>query len=272
MTRQVVLTELESAGVSIQGPVREDNQDAILLPNSTPPSQNGVLLAVADGMGGYANGALASSLALKQLLQIVRDSDLNWSPAKTLKQALDAANFEIYKFSQQIDGARMGTTLTAALVMGKLLYLLHVGDSRAYLIRRGKITCLTSDHTLVGDMVRSHLISAEKIRTHDKRSVLTRAVGLGLFIQPELTQIELQIGDRIILCSDGVWSVIEDQELAEQADQPVNVHAQQIIDMAIAHGTDDNCSVITLQIRGFRYQTYDDPPHKDGSWFGFFRR
>lgn len=274
MAKQFVLTEFESAGFSIQGPVREDNQDSILLPASTAPSIGGALHAVADGMGGYANGALASSLALQHLLKIVRVSDQGTPPATILKQAADIANFEIYKASQQLDGARMGTTLTAAFVIGKLLYLLHVGDSRAYLIRHDRITCLTSDHTMVGDMVRAHLITSEHLRTHAQRSVLTRAVGLGLFIQPEITQTELQIGDRIILCSDGVWSVLENQELVDLSAQvsSMNTLAQNIIDLAVERETDDNCSVIAIQIRGFRYQTYEEQPRKEGSWLNFFRR
>lgn len=271
MVKQVTLTEFESIGFSLQGPIREDNQDSILLPGSSVPSPNGDLFAVADGMGGYADGALASNLAIKYLLKVVRDSNPTTSPASILKQAMDIANFEIYKASQEINGARMGTTLTAALVMGKKLYLLHVGDSRAYLIRNKKITCLTNDHTLVGDMVRSHLLSPEHVRTHEKRSLLTRAVGLGLFIQPEISQSELQIGDRIILCSDGVWSVIEDQEFINLADQPVNIHAQNITNLALERETDDNCSVIAIQIRGFRYQTYEEEPRKNKSWKNFFQ-
>jgi len=274
LAKQFILTEFESAGISIQGPVRDDNQDSILLPNSTAPSLTGSLHAVADGMGGYANGALASKLAVQHLLEVVRVGDLAAAPNKVLKQALDTANFEIYKASQQLGGARMGTTLTAAFVIGKLLYLLHVGDSRAYLIRNNRITCLTNDHTMVGDMVRAHLISSDNLRTHAQRSVLTRAVGLGLFIQPELSQTELQIGDRIVLCSDGVWSVIENEEFLELSGRALTTEslAQKIIDLAVERETDDNCSAIAIQIRGFRYQTFEEQPRKDGFWLNFFRK
>jgi protein phosphatase len=274
LAKQFVLTEFESAGLSIQGPVRDDNQDAILLPASSAPSPDGSLHAVADGMGGYANGALASKLALQYLLQVVRDSNGTSTPTKGLKQAAEIANFEIYKASQQIDGTRMGTTLTAAFVIGKLLHLLHVGDSRAYLIRNGKISCLTHDHTVVGDMVRAHLLSLEQTRTHAQRSILTRAVGLGLFVQPEISQTELQIGDRIVLCSDGVWSMIEDQKFVELSDQSSTSQAlsQNLINLAVERETDDNCSVIAIQIRGFRYQIYEEQPRKESSWLNFFRR
>jgi PPM family protein phosphatase len=274
LTKQYTLAEFESAGLSVTGPVREDNQDAILLPNQSAPNFPGSLHAVADGMGGYSNGGLASSLALQNLLKIVRSSEISLPPAKALQQAADIVNFEVYKASLQLDNGKMGTTLTAAYVYGDLLHLLHVGDSRAYLVRDGHAACLTSDHTLVGDMVRSRLIPSENIRSHAQRSVLTRAVGLDLFIRPELSQTRLQIGDRIILCSDGVWSVIEDQEFAELSERAgsLDLLVQNLIDLAIERKTDDNCSVVAIHIRGFRYQTFEDKPARERSWLGFFRK
>ena len=274
MAKQYTLAELESAGLSITGPVREDNQDSILLPNQSAPNFPGSLHAVADGMGGHANGGLASNLAVQNLLKIVRSSEISVPPAKALQHALEVLNFEVYKAAQQLGGGKMGTTLTAAYVVGNLLYLLHVGDSRAYLVRDGHAACLTSDHTIVGDLVRSRLIPPENIRTHAQRSVLTRSVGLGLFVQPELSQTKLQIGDRIILCSDGVWSVIEDQEFAELSARAgsLDVLVQELVDLAIERKTDDNCSVVAIHIRGFRYQTFEDKPGKERGWLGFFRK
>jgi PPM family protein phosphatase len=274
LAKQYTLAEFESSGLSVTGPVREDNQDSILLPNASVPNFPGSLHAVADGMGGHANGGLASSLAVQNLLKIVRSSQISLPPAKALQRALEVVNFEVYKAAQQLGGGKMGTTLTAAYVFGNLLYLLHVGDSRAYLIRDGRAACLTSDHTIVGDMVRSRLIPPEKTRSHAQRSVLTRAIGLGLFVQPELTQTKLQVGDRIILCSDGVWSVIEDQEFAEHSERAgqVDAIAQNLVDLALERNTDDNCSVVAIHIRGFRYQTFEEEPRKERGWLGFFRK
>jgi len=274
LTKQYTLAEFESAGLSVTGPVREDNQDAILLPNQSAPNFPGSLHAVADGMGGHANGGLASNLAVQNLLKIVRSSEISVPPAKALQHALEVLNFEVYKAAQQLGGGKMGTTLTAAYVFGNLLYLLHVGDSRAYLVRAGQASCLTSDHTMVGDLVRSRLIPSENIRSHAQRSVLTRAIGLGLFVQPELSQTKLQAGDRIILCSDGVWSVIEDHEFAEQCARDGDVHslAQNLVDLALERETDDNCSVVAIHIRGFRYQTFEEEPRKERGWLAFFRK
>lgn len=273
MAKQYALAQFESAGLTVSGPVRDENQDSILLPNTFIPSFPGSLHAVADGMGGLDHGALASSLAVENLFKIVRSYEISAPPAKALQQALDVINFEIYKVSQQLGSGKMGTTLTAAYLVGDVLHLLHVGDSRAYLIRSGCANCLTNDHTLVGDLVRSRLIPSENIRTHSKRSILTRAVGMGLFVQPELSQVKIQADDCIILCSDGVWSVIQDQEFAEQSDRLRNVHslAQSLIDLAIERGSDDNCSVVVIHIQGFHYQTFEEPRRERG-WLGFFRK
>jgi len=274
VAKQYTLAEFESAGLSITGPVREDNQDSILIPNASVPTFPGSLYAVADGMGGHANGGVASSLAVHNLLKIVRSSEISLPPTKALQRALEVVNFEIYKAAQQLGGGKMGTTLTAAYVFGNLLYLVHVGDSRAYLVRDGRAACLTSDHTVVGDLVRSRLIPSENIRSHSQRSVLTRAVGLGLFVQPDISQTKLQAGDCIILCSDGIWSVIQDQEFAEQAERGGDVHAlaQNLVDLALERETDDNCSVIVVHICGFRYQTFEEEPRKERGWLGFFRK
>lgn len=274
MAKQYTLAEFDSTGLSITGPVREDNQDSILLPASSIPQFPGSLHAVADGMGGHAHGEIASRLAVQNLLKVVRSSEMTAPPAKALQQAAEVVNLEVYKAAQQLGGGKMGTTLTAAYIVGNILHLLHIGDSRAYLVRNGQGQCLTSDHTVVGDLVRSRLIAPSQIRTHARRSILTRAVGLGLFVQPEITQTKLQIGDRIVLCSDGVWSAIEDEEIAEQSNRSGDVQslAQNLIDLALAHETDDNCSVVAIQIRGFRFQTFEEEPRKERGWLGFFRK
>jgi len=275
LAKQYTLAEFESAGLSLTGPVREDNQDSILLPTTATPSFPGSLHAVADGMGGHAHGEIASSLAVQNLLKVIRSSEISASPARALQKAAEVVNLEVYKAAQQLGGEKMGTTLTAAYLVGNLLHLLHIGDSRAYLVRQRQATCLTSDHTLVGDLVRSRLISPEQIRTHARRSVLTRSVGLGLFVQPEITQTKLQVGDSLILCSDGVWGVIEDQEFAEETERAGNnVHflVQSLVDLALERETDDNCSVIAIHIRGFRYQTFEEEPRKERGWLGFLRK
>jgi len=262
--------EIESGGLSVIGPVREDNQDSIHFPNGAHPVGCGLLFAIADGMGGYAHGGMASSLALESFSSILASHNGN-SIIRTMQRGVEAANIKVYQKARQLDVGRMGTTLTAAYVLGDMLYLAHVGDSRAYLIRDGQAICLTDDHTAVGDMVRSKLISSDKIRTHAQRSVLTRSVGLDLFIQPDIVQQKLREGDRLILCSDGVWSVIEDEEFAHVASRSpsVNEVSRNLIDLALRYDTDDNASVVMFHLHKLIpiSTEQDSRNRKSANWF-----
>jgi serine/threonine protein phosphatase PrpC len=267
-----MLPEIDANGLSITGPVREDNQDAIL-PELSLSETAGSLHAVADGMGGYAHGEVASNLALEALTSTLNDSP-KAAPDKALRRGLETANLNVYKASQTMGVGRMGTTLTAAYIIGDTLHIAHIGDSRAYLIRNGKSTCLTNDHTVVGDMVRSKLISPDKVRTHVQRSILTRAIGLGMFIQPDLTRVKIQPDDYIILCSDGIWSVIDDDEFAlyaDHTDSPYKI-SQNLIDLALERETDDNCSAVTVHIQDIKTQVVHEEARSRRSWFGFLHR
>jgi protein phosphatase len=242
--------EIECGGLSVAGPVREDNQDSIRFSKDEHPNGHGLLFAIADGMGGYANGGLASLLALETFYSALANQNGN-SILKTMQYGVEAANLRVYQKAQQLDAGRMGTTLTAAYVFGDTLYLAHVGDSRAYLIRDGRAICLTDDHTAVGEMVRSKIISSDKLRTHAQRSVLTKSIGTDLFIQPDIIQHKLKEGDRLLLCSDGVWSVIEDEEFAQVASGSPSMEeaSRNLIDLALHHNTDDNASVVIFHLR-----------------------
>jgi protein phosphatase len=145
----------------------------------------------------------------------------------------------------------MGSTLTAALVLGNNLLMAHIGDSRAYLIRDKQSVCLTADHTVVGDLVRAKLIPGEKIRTHAQRSILTKAVGIGLFAHPDVFSVKIQQDDYFVLCSDGVWSVIQDHEFARVVEESHGIDqvSLNIIKLAMDRETDDNASVVAFHIQ-----------------------
>ena len=168
----------------------------------------------------------------------------------------------------------MGTTLTAAYVVGNMAYLAHVGDSRVYLIRDGQATCLTADHTTVGDMVRAKILSPDKIRTHAQRSVLNKAIGIGLFVQPDITQHKLKEDDRLILCSDGVWSVIEDDDFARVAAKhtPANSISQKLVELALQHHTDDNASVVVFHLKKLVETSTEHESPQENSWFKGLRK
>lgn len=269
------LPEIESSALSVIGPVREDNQDSIRLSDEDHPAGSGLLFALADGMGGYAHGGVASLLALESFSSVLASQNGGPLP-KTMQRAVEAANLQVYQKAQQMDAGRMGTTLIAAYVFGDMLYLAHVGDSRAYLIRDGECICLTSDHTTVGEMVRSKLISADKIRNHAQRSILTRSVGINLFVQPDIIQQRLREGDRLILCSDGVWSVIEDDEFAQVAisSDSMDQVSQNLIDLALRNNTDDNASVVVFHLRKLHPLSVENEASGEEStgWFQKLRK
>jgi serine/threonine protein phosphatase PrpC len=240
---------IESSGLSHIGLVREDNQDSIYLPDEHCPPEYGLLYAVADGMGGYTHGAVASSLAIQKLAEALYDGK-GRPNLKTLRRGVESANLSVYKTAERLGAGRMGTTLTAAYILNDKLQLVHVGDSRAYLVRDRQATCLTSDHTTVGDLVRTKLITADKVRTHSQRSILTKAVGISLFVKPDISEYKLQEEDCLILCSDGVWSVIQDEEFSQTVMESVGIDqvSQNLLNLALERQTDDNLSVIAIHI------------------------
>jgi protein phosphatase len=239
---------IEFAGGSDTGAVRDENQDSIRLPDPSLPPERGLLYALADGMGGLAHGKLASAIAIDALFETFYRTK---APiARSLGKGIETANSKVFGAAQGLGSARMGTTLTAANVHGDSLCIAHVGDSRAYLVREGRARLLTNDHTTVGDLVRLKLIPPERVRTHAQRSTLNRAVGLGLFVRPDVTSLKLRDGDRILICSDGLWSAVEDEDLAAMAAVPDRLEdiCASLIGAAIEKGSDDNVSVIVVRV------------------------
>ena len=261
-----VLPEFDVSGLSHVGPVREDNQDAIQLPESHHSHERGWLFAVADGMGGYAHGRMASTLALQKIFATYY-GERALPAERALRRGIESANLGVYKEAQRLGAGRMGTTLTAASVIGNTLCLAHVGDSRAYLIRDQRAICLTDDHTTVGELVRMKVLPPDKVRTHAQRSILTKGVGLTLFVKPDIIKHTLKEGDSLVLCSDGVWSVIEDHEFAHLASQTKGARelSQSLINLALERQTDDNASAITAHIQGLSPSPANNH-HQRKSW------
>jgi protein phosphatase len=244
--------QIASSGQSYVGVFRADNQDAfrIIEPEDEQTRQKfGSLYAVADGMGGYQYGDIASTQAIQAFFDTFYGGKKGKS-MRNLRQAVQAANLAVYHLAQLLGSARLGTTLSAANIVGNKLYLAHVGDSRIYLIRDRRPICLSRDHTKVGDLVAMKILSPDKVRTHTNRSELNRSIGTGLFVQPDVKQVVLQADDTIILCSDGIWSVIEDDEFAELAYDLENPYhlCQVLLDKAIKRDSDDNLSIIVLRV------------------------
>jgi serine/threonine protein phosphatase PrpC len=245
------LPQIEVYGLSDVGKVREDNQDAIRCcqPDDPAISFHGHTVALADGMGGYEHGGLASATALEVFFDALYSSNSS-QPMSKLKQAVQNANLGVFQKAQRLGAVRMGTTLTAANLVGDKLFVAHVGDSRLYLVRDGKATCLTNDHTTVGELVRMRVLSPDKVRTHNQRSILNKCLGIDMFVQPDVAQFPLQEGDVLILCSDGVWAVVQDDEFADFAAQTPDMESlsRSLIDLAMERDSDDNASVVAVRV------------------------
>jgi protein phosphatase len=272
----MISAQIVSSGQSYVGTLRADNQDSFRIcePDDDQTRRSfGCLYAVADGMGGYQYGDIASAQAIKTFFETFY-SGKGAKSAKNLQRAVHAANLAVYQLAQLLDRARLGTTLSAVNLAGDRLYLAHVGDSRVYLIRDRQATCLTRDHTKVGDLVALRALSPDKVRTHASRSELNRSIGTGLFVQPDIRQLALHAGDAIVLCSDGMWSVIEDDEFAELAydiEKPRDL-GQVLMDIALKRDSDDNLSLVAIRIEHLVQDTASAEKRRRLHWSGVLRR
>jgi PPM family protein phosphatase len=207
------------------------------------------LFAIADGMGGAQAGELASSLAAGA----IRDDEGNeGSGERRVAELIQEANRRVYQRSSQDAAASgMGTTMTVALVGDGNVVFGHVGDSRAYLIRDGKLEQLTEDHSLVAELVRSGKLSPEEADTHPQRSVITRALGTDPDVDVDTFPIETASGDVFMLCSDGLTSMVEDDAILrtiEKNRDNLQAAAKALIRAANKGGGEDNITVVFFEI------------------------
>ncbi len=206
---------------------------------------------VADGMGGHKAGQLASQLAAEAAVRALEALE---GSAATLTEKLRctvaAANREIYVAAQtKAEFAGMGTTLVSLLAAEGRIALAHVGDSRAYLVRGGRIRQLTDDHSVVGELVRRREITESAAREHPHRHVLTRAVGVRREVAPDLAELTSSPGDLFILCSDGLTGLVHDEEIAEAANAGTDLDAicAQLVDLANERGGEDNITIVLVR-------------------------
>lgn len=224
------------AGLTHRGLVRDKNEDSIL----TDPS--GVLWAVADGMGGYGHGDVASDIVIEKLSEI---PDNALAP-HALRAQLQLANSEILTRTQS--GTQMGSTVVAMLVQNFAATVAWVGDCRAYLLRGRSLRLLTRDHTVVQEMVEQGLLDAEERESHPERHVVTRAVGVEREVNVDIVTIPLVSGDRIVLCSDGLTACVGDADIADLLGAATTAEGacDALILAALGNGAPDNVSTITL--------------------------
>ena len=219
---------------------RERNEDSLIV---SPP-----LYVVADGMGGHNAGDVASEVAVNTMAALaptIPDIDL-------LGRAVESANHAVITEAQKAGCEGMGTTMTACVVQGDKIAIAHVGDSRAYLLHTGKLQQLTRDHSWVADMIDQGRLTPDEARVHPNRSVITRALGSDPQMQPDLYEITASEGDRLLLCSDGLTSMVDDgsiQAILARIRDPQRC-AGALVKEAIANGGSDNITVIVVDITG----------------------
>ncbi len=211
-----------------------------------------VLLAVADGVSGEEGGEIASQMAIDVALRAYKESPSSWGPNKRLYRAVQQANIEIHDRALVVtELRRMSTTLTAVVVAGGTLYAAHIGDSRLYSIRNGRITQLTKDHTVVGARRRIGLMSAKTALSHPERSILTRSLGRELIAAVDRIEAPLLDGEVLLVCTDGLYNVIDDDELREiVAGKDPEAACRALVEAANARGTADNLTAAVVQIVG----------------------
>ncbi|WP_186408151.1 Stp1/IreP family PP2C-type Ser/Thr phosphatase [Candidatus Accumulibacter aalborgensis] len=253
MSAQPLGYALDAFTASDIGCVRSSNQDSLAFVSPKAPEVRrrlGVLAVVADGMGGHNGGEVASAMAVDTICRhyFATPGD---DPGQGLALALRAANSAIFQAAEadsELDG--MGTTVTAMVLVGEGVLFAHVGDSRLYRCFAGQSTQLTEDDSLVADMVRKRLIASEQARHHPARNVLLRSLGTQAKLSIVTQRCDpLRIGDRFVLCSDGLWDTVEPQEIAGiAASLDAERACRQMIELARDRGGSDNISVIVIAI------------------------
>ena len=225
------------------GCLRDHNEDSLAV---SPP-----LYVVADGMGGHAAGEVASEIAVNTIVATVPAH----ADAQGLADAVVEANREVIEASHDERGREgMGCTVTAAMLEGERLVIAQVGDSRAYLMHKGELQQVTRDHSLMAELIEAGDITPEEARVHPKRSVITRALGSDPLMQPDIYELNVEAGDRLLLCSDGLSTMLTDDKIASTLSRIGDAQrcASQLVNEAIEAGGYDNITVIVVDIDGFK--------------------
>lgn len=245
---------LQLASVSDVGRKRSHNEDSMAVWAPEEPelrSRRGLLLVVSDGMGGSNAGEVASRLTVDTVLDVYR-AGVGAEPRDDLRVALETANRTVHDRGLSDPGmSGMGATCTAVVVRGHEAWLAHVGDSRAYLIRNGRIRQLTQDHSLVAQLVQRNQLTPEEARVDPRRNVVTRSVGVADSVEVDALKLDmdLEAGDTLLICSDGLHGQVADDELARLASEPnLDAGAHALIDLANSRGGPDNITVVLARM------------------------
>lgn len=242
---------IELAALTDLGCQRENNEDRYSYwepPGDAQFAVKGRLVTVADGMGGYEGGQEASRIAIEAVEASYANGE-GANPQSLLLAGFQSAHQNIQAYADRHPALQgMGTTCTSVALLGTQLYFAHIGDSRLYLVRNGSITQLTHDHSYVSRLVAHGVISSEEAETHPQRHILTAALGAGADLEPDYpaNPIDLRSGDALVLCTDGLWSLVHDEDIRTVvASQAPADACRELVGKARSRGGPDN---ITLQV------------------------
>jgi len=265
---------LEIVRLSDVGQRREHNEDAIA------SDIDSGLVVLADGMGGYKAGEVASEIAILTIVAEIKDAMANWEPGRVdpdtdmqlehllVRDAVAKANEAIYNVSQtQPQCAGMGTTLVVGLFTNDLILVGHIGDSRMYRLRGEEFTQITEDHSLLQEQIKSGLITPEQAKVSSNKNLVTRALGIDPTVELELHEYNVMPGDIYLLCSDGLSDLVEDEDIQltlASLGSNLELAAHQLVQMANDNGGKDNISVILVRalkpfpvVRGWHHKWLD---------------
>lgn len=251
----VVEERLQVGWKTDPGCVREINEDSmrVVRPSDAAELANhGVLAVVCDGMGGHEAGEIASRLALEAFLRCASNGDRD--PGAMLVRCVEAGNAAVFEAAQRDARlAGMGTTCTGLLVRGGVAWCAHVGDSRCYMVRNGEIFLMTEDHSAVMELVRRGVITREEARHHPEKNVISRALGSHkrVAVSSWPRPMALRPGDRFLVCSDGLYDLVDDQEICQVlGSRDAQSACDTLVLMARDRGGFDNISVAVLSLPG----------------------
>ena len=222
------------------GRVRALNEDSYYAPR-----EGERFCAVADGMGGHNAGEVASAMAVQVFSEYMREVES--ITAQAMYAAVERANDEVYRAAMENDAmSGMGTTFSALAQQGGEVLLAHVGDSRIYLVRHGAILQLTTDHTLVEEMVRKGMLTPREARFHPRRNIITRALGTDPRVEIDIVQLGARPGDVFFLCSDGLTNYVEERQILQAAmgDGDWQDKLQRLLAVALDNGGSDNITAL----------------------------
>ncbi len=245
--------ELTYAELSSPGPARENNEDFVGFwqPQTREEKRSrGAIALIADGVGGMQRGEVASRLAVEAGLKSFREAPGEKTPQQLVTQTFIDANTAVYdKGMENYGKARMATTLAGVVFRDNEITVGNVGDSRVYLVRNGSIKQLSTDHSYTGMQQKLGLLSEQEAKTSEHRSILTRSVGSEFAIRVDVESVTVFKGDKVVLCSDGLYAHVADGEIADIVSRTSPAQAcRQLVALAEQRGTDDNLSVQVVQI------------------------